>query len=72
MANRIFGRVLVVGLPAGGSVNPNPPGRPPRPGSPAAAAATANRPVAGEKPVFLLREKRLKVTLSIHAIKAVK
>jgi hypothetical protein len=61
----------VMALPAGGAVNSNPPGRPPRPGTPAAAAA-ANKPVAGEKPVFLLREKRLKVTLSIHAIKAVK
>ncbi len=63
---------VVVGLPAGGALNPSPAGRPPRPGTPAAAAAAANKSVAGEKPVFLLREKRLKVTLSIHAIKAVR
>lgn len=46
---------------------------PARPGTarPTAGAAAAAKPVPGEKPIFLLREKRLKVTLSIHAIKAV-
>ena len=41
-----------------------------RPGGTAAANAASAKPAVGEKPVFLLREKRLKVTLSIHAIKA--
>lgn len=60
------------------SVVPNPRGTPAptqsRPGvarPPAGASAAASKPVPGEKPIYLLRERRLKVTLSIHAIKAV-
>jgi hypothetical protein len=51
----------VVGQPA-------PPVRPPPP----AGAPSAVRPVPSDKPIVLLREKRLKVTLLIYAIRTVK
>ncbi len=60
-----------VTMPAVGQRGPTaPPTNRPRPGGAAAANAASTRQAVGDKPVFLLREKRLTVTLSIHAIKA--
>lgn len=74
------------GAPAGNPpVGPNPPGPRPRvPGQPPAAgriatppagapaAAPAARAGAADRPIVLLKENRLKVTLLIYVIKAVK
>ncbi len=53
---------------------PRPPGRfnqpPPAPGRPAApGAAAAVRPPAGDKLVYVLKEKRLKVTMLVYTLK---
>ena len=45
-----------------------PPGVPPRP----AANPTAVRPVVNDKPVYVLKEKRLKVTMLVYTIKPAK
>ena len=70
--------------PPGGASQPLPPNtRPPRPppgqapgaarvaAPPAAAPAPAARAGAGDRPIVLLKENRLKVTLLIYVIKAV-
>lgn len=56
--------------PPAGLNQPPPAGRPPTP--PAAVTPTATRSGTADRPVLLLKERRLKVTLLIYAIKAVK
>ena len=60
------------------AVGPNAPGpgnqpnRPPTRGQPLPAVAPASRPGPGDKPNILLKERRLKVTLLVYAIRAAK
>ena len=50
----------------------NPPNSPRTRGQPLPAAAPVARPGAGDKPNILLKERRLKVTLLVYAIRAAK
>jgi hypothetical protein len=62
--------------PPGGPVRQRPPGGPNQPPPanrpPPTVTPTVQRGGAADKPILLLKERRLKVTLLIYAIKAVK
>lgn len=69
------------GVTPPGGANPQPPvtpnaprrpGQPPPAGRLPAPVTAATRPAAGDRPVLLLKESRLKVTLLIYVIKTVK